>query len=324
MTTLIARLAASATLAAVLTVPHVAPRAQVLTIASPPQGSIMYTAGVAIAKVADEKLALQVRVQPTAGTSTYLPSLNMGEIEFGLINVDEVLTAYKGEDVFAGKANPALRLIAVMFQLPIGVMVPADSPVKALPELKGLRMPSDYVGQTSNRKLQEAILATVGLSTNDMKRVPVANNFQGVEALAAGRVDAATIAPGVAQVQKAHVDLASRGGIRFLSINTTPEGLAAMRKFMPSDPLTLQPAPQLPGIVGTTTVMAYNVFLVSNDKLPDETAYRLAKVLHASREDLVRITPALNRFDPKRMVARLDVPHHPGAIRFYREVGQWQ
>lgn len=299
------------------------PRAQVIAIASAPQGSIMYNASVAIAKVVNDKLNIPTRVQPTAGPSTFIPSMNLGEIEFGLINVDEVVTAFKGEDAFAGKPNPNLRIIAVMFQLAIGVVVPADSPAKTLQDLKGMRMPSDYAGQTSNRKVQDAVLATGGLSTADMKRVPVANNFQGVEALAAGRVDAATIAPGVAQVQKAHIDLSSRGGIRFLSINATPDGIEAMRRLLRSNPLIVQPAPQFPGIVGPTTVMAYNVFLVTNGKLADDVAYGVAKALHENRDELVKASPALNRFDPKRMVDPIDVTYHPGAVRFYREAGQW-
>ena len=64
---------------------------QVRVIASNPQGSIFYAASVAIGKLMDDKLKMQVRVQPMAGSSTYIPLLNRGEVDFGLTNVDDAL-----------------------------------------------------------------------------------------------------------------------------------------------------------------------------------------------------------------------------------------
>ena len=49
---------------------------QVRVIASNPQGSIFYAASVTIGKLLDDKLKMQVRVQPTAGTSTFIRTLD--------------------------------------------------------------------------------------------------------------------------------------------------------------------------------------------------------------------------------------------------------
>jgi TRAP-type uncharacterized transport system substrate-binding protein len=87
---------------------------QVRVIASNPQGSVFYSASVAIGKLIDEKLKMQVRVQPMAGSSTYIPLLNRGEIDFGLTNVDDSMTAFKGTGSFR-QPNPDLRLIAAVF-----------------------------------------------------------------------------------------------------------------------------------------------------------------------------------------------------------------
>jgi TRAP-type uncharacterized transport system substrate-binding protein len=46
-------------------------------------------------------------------------------------------------------------------------------------------------------------------------------------------------------------------------------------------------------------------------------------MLHESPDDLKKITPVLNGFDAKRMAEQIDVPFHPGAIKFYTEIGQW-
>jgi TRAP transporter TAXI family solute receptor len=297
--------------------------AQIMTFATNPQGAVNYSAGAAIAKVAQEKLGMQVRVQPTAGSSTYIPLINSREVELGLINVVEVAEAVTGKGSFEGKPNPNLRILTVMFQLPLSALVAMDSPIKTLKDLKGARMPTGYVGQTTMRVMQEVLLAGGGLTSQDIVPVPVVNGFQGTEALGTGKVDAATIAPGVAQVQKANVDLSSRGGVRFLAIEPTPEEFARMRKFFPMKLATLQPAPHLSGIPVPTQVVVYSMYLVTNDKFADESAYQLVKMLHASREDLVKVTPVLARFDPDAMTEQNEVQWHPGAVKFFNEVKQW-
>jgi TRAP transporter TAXI family solute receptor len=297
--------------------------AQIYTVATNPQGSLIYTAGAAVAKVASDKLKMQLRVQPMAGSSTYVPLLNSGEVDFGLVNVEETLAAVQGRTAFEGKPNSNLRVVATLFPLALSILVAADSPYKSIADLKGARWPSGYVGQLTVRPLQDALLASAGLSMADVVPVPVVNAFQAVDALREGKVDAVTIGPGTAQIQQAHVALAGRGGVRFLSFDPKPEVLAAMRKFVPMRPLVFQPAPNLPGVVGPTTAMAYSMFILASDKVADAVVYQVVKMLHESREDLIKITPVLTRFDPAAMSERIDATWHPGAIKFYTEVGQW-
>jgi len=286
-------------------------------------GSLLYAGGAGVVKVLDEKLKMNARLQPYAGSSTYAPLLGRNEIEFGLINVDDAVTAYKGIDNYEGRPNPSLRLLNVLFPLPFGVLVAADSPIKTMHDLKGVRMPGQYVGMSTGRRLQDAVLASVGLSSADMRIVPVANLFQGVDALAQGRVDAASIGPGTAQVQVAHGALSGRGGVRYLSVDDSPEGVARMRAVMSMRPIVMNPAPHLPGIVGPTKLIAYSMFFVANDKLSDDMAYRVVQALHANKELMVPSHPVLQGFDPARMTETSETPFHPGAIKFYTEIGQW-
>ena len=295
----------------------------VLTIASNPQGSQFFTASAAIAKVLDERLKRPFRVQPMAGSSTYIPLLNRNEVNFGLTNVDDASTSFKGTGNFDGKPNPSLRLTAAVFPLYLSVLVPNDSPVKKIADLKGLRLPTGYAAQATGRIIQEAILAPGGLKPDDVKSVPAVNLFAGTDALAAGRVDGATINPGVAQVQQANATLASRGGVRFLSIETDPEAVKRMKAIMPSRPFQVPPASHRPGVIGPTWMMAYSIFFSTNDQTPDQLVYDLLKALHDGREELIAASPIFNEFDLGRMSEEIGVPWHPGAIKYLTEIGQW-
>jgi uncharacterized protein len=299
-----------------------AAQAQVRVIASNPQGSIFYSASAAIGKLMDEKLKMQVRVQPMAGSSTYIPLLDRGEVDFGLTNVDDSRSAYKGTGDFR-QANPNLRLIAAVFPLTLGVIVPNDSPIKTIADLKGKILPWGYNAQTTGRVLQQAVLASAGLTIDDVKTVPTQSLFSGVDLLGEGKVEAAVIAIGTAQAQRANVTLASRGGLRFLNMGTTPEALAGIRKFLPARPVTIQPAPQAVGIVAPTTIMAYNIFFSTSAKMPDDVVYDVVKAIHAGKDDLLKGHPIFRSFEPNRMNEEIGVPWHPGAIKLYQEIGQW-
>jgi len=52
-------------------------------------------------------------------------------------------------------------------------MVQTDSPYKTIADLKGVRIPSDYVSGRIFHYLTSAILATADLTHDDFKKVPV-------------------------------------------------------------------------------------------------------------------------------------------------------
>jgi TRAP transporter TAXI family solute receptor len=295
---------------------------QIRVIASNPQGSIFYAASVAVGKLLDDKLKMQIRVQPMAGSSTYIPLLNRGEIDFGLTNVDDSMTSFKGTGNFR-QPNPELRLTAAVFPLTLGVIVPNDSPIKTVADLKGKILPWGYNAQTTGRVLQQAVLASAGLTMDDVKQVPTQSLFSGVDLLGEGKVEAATIAIGTAQAQRANVSLASRGGIRFLDMKLPPEVMANVRKILPSRPITIQPAPHAVGVVAPTTILAYNIFFSTGSKMPDDVVYNVVKTIHAGKEDMIKGHPVFRGFDPSRMTEEIGVPWHPGAIKYYKEIGQW-
>ena len=295
---------------------------QVRVLAANPQGSIFYAGSVAIGKLIDDKLKMQVRVQPMAGSSTYIPLLDRGEVEFGLTNVDDAVSSYKGIGSFR-QANTNLRLIGAVFQLNFGILVPNDSPIKTLNDLKGKTMPWGYNAQVTGRVLQAAALASAGMSMDDVKPVPTQSLFSGVDMLGDGKVEAAALAIGPAQVQRANVSLASRGGVRFLNVDSSPEAVARIRKHLPARPVLVQPAPHAVGIVAPTTVIEYSVFFSTHAKMSDDLVYSIAKAIHGGKDDMIKQHPVFRSFRPASMTEEIGVPWHPGAIKFYKEIGQW-
>lgn len=298
--------------------------AQVVGLATNPQGSSYYSVGAAIAQLLQVKAGLNARVQPMSGSSAYTPLINRGEIEFGLLNSLDVVNAYLGVDNFKRGKNSELRLIGAMFIFPNGIAVPNDSPVKSIKDLKGLTMPSSFTSQSTMLTQQDAMLATGGLSTMNMKPFPVSGYNQGMAALAEGKVDAAMVCLQCGAGLEAHVALAARGGLRFLPIADTPEALAAMKKQFPSSfTLVYQPSAAYPGLVGPTRLMTFSAFLLTSTHVSDEVAYITTKAIYENKPMLAAASVQLQAFDPTMMNEDNTVPYHPGAEKYYKEIGQW-
>lgn len=81
-----------------------------LTIGSNPPGTVFYALASGLAKFGSEGAPFQITVQPYTGTSTFLPLLNTGEIDFGINNAVDMALAYQGPDrLKIGGRNPFRR-----------------------------------------------------------------------------------------------------------------------------------------------------------------------------------------------------------------------
>ncbi len=295
--------------------------AQSVGMATAKQGAFTYSAGAAIAKVASDK-GLSMRIQPFAGTSAYVPVVNKGEMEFGLANQLTSLYALQGKAMFKGRANPNLRVVAIMLPLRGAFFVRKDSPIKKISDLKGKRVPAKYTSARVLELLVKATLANGGLTYADVKQVPVTTVPQSADAYARGRTDVFLFAVGAGKVRE--ID-AKVGGLRALHFNTDAKSVKAMQAHIPvSYILKLKPRKGLAGIVNETPVMAYDYLVLTNSKVKDDAVYKLTKVMHQNHKALIENFRPMAGFNPKRMNKDMGaLQFHPGAIKYYKEIGQW-
>ena len=134
-----------------------------------------------------------------------------------------------------------------------------------------------------------------------------------------GKNDAAYFSLTSGITRQAH---AAVGGIRVLSMDNTPEALAALRSIVPAGSIaTLQPAKLYPGVMGPTHVFKASFVVNASTKTPDDVVYKVVKALHANKKKLIGSHGMFKQFDPAKMHVDLGVPYHPGAVRYYKEQG---
>ncbi|MGE3935294.1 MAG: TAXI family TRAP transporter solute-binding subunit [Rhodospirillaceae bacterium] len=310
--------------AAVFSLAAAAPAAaQVFSIGTNPQGSLMYSTGTAISKVMAQKAGKQYRVAPYGGSSTYVPLVNKAELEFGVANSGELSFAYTSTGTFeSGPKFSNLRMVASLVPTLSGFIVRTESGMKKVADLKGKRLPTEYTAGRIFYYISESNLATVGYSAKQAPtQVPVPNFNEAVEALISGRADAAYVGLNAGVSQKAMASI--RGGIRMLTLENTPDAQKKIADSFPSGRISpVRPAKENIGVVDEPTwLFTVDFFLFTHDKLPDEVAYEVAKTLHANKEELAKVHPAMEEFSPANMAMKTVVPFHPGAQKFYSEKG---
>lgn len=294
--------------------------AQQLGIGTMGQGTAGYSMAAAIAKVLSDKAKLNVRVQPAGGTSQFVPLVDSGELDFGVVNIIEAKEALTGTGAFAGKKQANIRMAAVLYPFRTGMFVRKDSPLKTTADLKGARLTYGYTAQLTLKAVTDAYLANGGLAVADVRQVLVPNVLRGADEVVAGRADATTFALGAGKVAEVNATV----GIRFLQMDDSPAAVARMQKVLPEAYImTVKPSPALAGIVGGTKTMAYDYVLLAGKHVKNETVAQVVEALAANKPALVENFGAFQGFDPARMAKRLPVEYHPGAIAAYTKRGHW-
>jgi TRAP transporter TAXI family solute receptor len=61
--------------------------------------------------------------------------------------------------------------------------------------------------------------------------------------------------------------------------------------------------------------------LVISAKVPEERVYQMTKAVFESLGDLAGVHPAFGRVSKDTVLNGFGAPLHPGALRYYREIG---
>jgi len=205
-----------------------------VAIGSNPPGSLFYALASGLAKVVSEASPMQAQVQPYAGTSTFVPLFDSGELELGVVNAVDMGMVYQGQKLKVGGRNPfphvpSSRLLMRGSPLRSSLIVKKDSPIKTIGDVKGRRVTGEYPAQLAVWYNVFGSLSNGGLTWNDVKVVPVPAVNEGVDALIQGRADVTTHAIGSAKVKEADAAI----GIRYIPLDCSKQGEARIKKAVP-------------------------------------------------------------------------------------------
>ena len=293
--------------------------AQTIGIVTTPAGSFSNSAGQAIAKVLVEKAGLRAVVQAQA--STGFEEVESGSADFNVSNSFDATFYSTGTGEYEGRGRqPAMRYVGSLIPYRVAMHVRADSRINSITDLKGKRVSSEFNAQKTIGRIIAAHLANAALSYDNVVKVPAPNVTRQAEDFMSGKVDVLFFALGSAAVKQAS---ASVGGLRVLEVATSSQAITRTEALIPGAyVIRVSPSPALDGITQPTNLVAFDMVLITNVKVSDDVVYKVAKALHDNKEDLLATFAPFGLFQPENMAKPLKgVRMHPGAVKYYKEIG---
>ena len=285
-------------------------------------GGPIYHMAAAIGTVTSINDAVEFRLRPHTGTGQMLPVVDSGELSCGAANALELKMAHTGSAIYKGKTQSNLRLVGVGYPFRLASIVAADSEATKAADLRGMRVPGPYKAAPIADILIDALLANAGLSTADVKQVPVAGFRDAISGFDAGRIDVMVDVVSPAYLKRLEQKV---GKLRVLSLDPSPAAVAAMLHHVPvARAEQLDIPPEFTVTDGPIYVMAYDFMVFCNKDVENETIAIIARVLHSQRAELARIVPSFSATRPDAVAPDIGVPYHPGAIRYYQDAGVWK
>lgn len=257
---------------------------------------------------------LQIEAMATRGSRQNLALLETGEIDIGQVEGNAARQALEG----IGRAKVELKVLAVMYPNPGMFVVRADSPYRSIDDLKG--QPIAFGTHASGlRILAGDVLDSLGLKPGrDFEQIILDKAADGPRLVLEKKAEALWGAgigwPGFVKVANAPT------GGRFIAPSV--EQLKIILEKQPHlKPMTVPAGTYRGQTQAIESVGLWSLILIRPD-IPDETAYQLVRAMHrgeaalAERLDQGAYTTAANT------VAQVPVAQlHPGAVRYYRELG---
>jgi uncharacterized protein len=285
------------------------PKSLTLGTASP--GGVYYVYGEAIAKILTEKLGIPVNPLPTQGTVHNVKLIESGGAQLGLVTMGVALQAWKGMADWA-KPFQTMRALFPMYDTSFQFTVLGRSGVSSVAMLDKLDVGAGPHAGTGGVYVPK-ILSALGVSA----LIGYGSWDEAARDLLSGRYNAVIMVGGapfpVTQ------ELEKKEPLNFISLSSSEIDL--VRKAIPELSLSTIPAGTYASLgKDYTTVGVYN-FAVGRSDLPEDLVYNLVKAVYDNQPRLVSSIDSAKETVPQNVLKDTFLPLHPGALRYYREIG---
>jgi uncharacterized protein len=287
-----------------------------LSIATGGAGGVYQVYGGGLADLLTDELPdSPTTAETTSASVDNLLLVANGDSDIAFSLADSAIDAVEGSESF-GEPQP-LRALATLYPNITQVVVPADSDIESLEDMRGKTVSVGSPG-SGTEVIALRLLEVAGLDPDEDITRRGLGVGESVQALREGSIDAFFWSGGVPT--GAVTDLATTDDIRLLALDRyLPDmrsryGEAYSKAEVEDD--------EYSGVKGTTTIGVPNLLMVSED-MPPDLAASITRELYEGKDRLATVVPAAEALDPaKGREVVSPVQLHPGAQGYYEEQGQ--
>jgi len=285
-----------------------------LTLGTSTTGGTYFVLGGGWAKIMGENLdGVEISVQEGGGPATNIQLIQQGKMELGFATINVAYQGWHGLDWAKGVKYDKIRSIFPMYSSFLQIYTLDKNLITSIYDLEGKHVSTGTPGNTSEIA-GKAVLEVLGVTPDKISMLS-----------ASGQIDALKD-----NITDANITVTGLPGPFMLDLETThnprliglsDEDLVKIREEYPSF---------FKGIIpkGTyknqqediMTVAFWNITVASKD-LSDDLVYNLVKATFDNKEALITVNPAIKQLSPENIQYCIPIPLHPGALKYYREIG---
>jgi len=286
-----------------------------LKIMTGPMGGAWYPLGGAIADAIQKQIPeVTFSVMPGGGIGN-VEALEVGKCDIGFANSCSAVDGLFGRPPFKKKMEN-MRQLANLYPQYFQMAVEEGSGIKTVADMKGKVLACDRKGLTGEQ-LSELVLKVYGLSYKDMAKVNHVSYSDGVSLMKDGHVHGFFLITTIPS--SSIIDLAADRKIRLLSL---PEDkIKDLQKINSGFLKRVIPKGTYPGVDYEVQGVGAFTHLIISAKLPDDLVYRITKIIADNLPRFADVVKDMKGVTPKDLAFDVGVPYHPGALKYYKEIG---
>lgn len=286
----------------------------VIRIGGGPSASANYTTFAGIGNlITQDHPNYLVNTEISTGSQENIRMIQNGTTQFGIAMTDVEEAAVNGTREFEGNAADICHVMGGYTTM-LHMFVPKDSEINSIADLKGKKLAVSKGAMA--QYYMPIILEAYGLSVDDVKITETA--LQDIcDAVNDGNADFGVhITP---YISSPIADLAASKGIKLLSLDQEH-----IDKIVSEYPFFYEytiPGGVYTGVKEDTVVLGTRNNLICASSVDEEIVYNVVKSIIEHEADLADVHPQANHFNKENAVAGALIDIHPGAVKYYQEIG---
>ncbi|MDY0235966.1 MAG: TAXI family TRAP transporter solute-binding subunit [Gudongella sp.] len=289
-----------------------------ISIATGGTGGTYYPLGGAMSKIFNDNIpGVNANAQSTGASAENVNLISQGEAELAFVQNDVTYYAWTGTETFDGQ-DPItnIRGMAMLYPEVVQVIATADSGIKSIADLKGMKVAVGAPGSGTEVNARQ-ILAAYGMTYDDLGKADYLSFNEAADQLKNKQVDAAFVTG--ALPTSAVTEVTQTADIVVVAMDADIiEALAAEFPFYTE---VMIGKDTYNGMTEDITSAAVMAMLIVPEDLDEELVYNMTKDIFEQRQVIIDTHARGNDIKLETALAGMPIDLHPGAQRYYDEQG---
>ncbi len=306
---------ASMTFMALCATPMVS-MAQQVTMMTGPQGGVWVPLGGALKNMWEKAVpGLQITSTPGAGIANVL-GVNSGKAQIGFGNSSSTVDGVAGRPPYKEATTKVCQLGNIYPQY-FQVVALSNAKVNSFADIKGKSVVTQPRGNTAEL-LTAQVLKLNNMDYQALSKVSFQASYtDAVSLMKDGHAQVFTL--GTTAPASSVMDLSSARDVELVPVDDNT--MNALKKVNAGYNRLIIKAGTYPKQTKDVPAIGYLTHIVVGCDMNEKTVYEMTKTMASNIPAMTAINKAIAELTPKMMAADIGVPLHPGAARYYKEVG---